>query len=260
MISTMSRQIALAALVACAALTAGCCEEQEARIAKLEEVNSKLDTELGKIRERIPNIDELVQELDKTKTQLESTEERMAELKAKEELAEKQLQTLKGLLEKLKGVIEAGDLAVRIKRGQMVLELPSAILFESGEADLSDKGRETLDKVAAVLKEIKDREFQVAGHTDNVPLGKDNPFGSNWHLSAARAVSVVQYLVEQGVKPKSLSAAGYSQYRPTASNKSAKGKARNRRISIALMPNLDELPDLTALEAEFGLKEPEEAY
>jgi chemotaxis protein MotB len=260
MISTTLRRVAFAAAVACAVLISGCCEEQEARIAKLEEVNSTLEEELGKIKERIPNVNELVEELGKAQSELDSVEERMAELKAREELAEKRLNTLKELLEKLKGIIEAGDLSVRIKRGKMVLELPSAILFASGEAELSDKGKETLDKVAAVLKEIKAREFQVAGHTDNVPLGKDNPFETNWHLSTARAVSVVLYLRQAGVKPKNLSAAGYAQFRPTASNKSAKGKARNRRIEIVLMPNLKELPDLTKLEAEFGLKEPEVAY
>jgi chemotaxis protein MotB len=258
--STTLRQVALAATVAGALLIAGCCDEQEAKIAKLEEVNSTLDEELGKIKERIPNVNELVAELDKAQSKLDGVEERMAELKAREELAEKRLNTLKALLEKLKNVIEAGDLSVRIKRGKMVLELPSAVLFASGEAELSEKGQETLDKVAAVLKGIKGREFQVAGHTDNVPLSKDNPFQTNWHLSTARAVSVVLYLKQAGVRPKNLSAAGYAHLRPVASNKSAKGKARNRRIEIVLMPNLEELPDLTKLETEFGLKEPEVAY
>jgi len=260
MISTTMRQVGLAALVACAALLTGCCGEQEAQIANLEEINTSLKDELDKINERIPNVKELVDELGKAQSELDSVEERMAELKAREELAEKRLNTLKELLEKLKNIIEAGDLSVRIKRGKMVLELPSAVLFASGEAELSEKGHETLDKVAAVLKGIKGREFQVAGHTDNVPLGKDNPFQTNWHLSTARAVSVVLYLKQAGVRPKSLSAAGYAHLRPVASNKSAKGKARNRRIEIVLMPNLKELPDLTTLETEFGLKEPEVAY
>ncbi len=247
-------------VTASAVLMIGCCDEIEARRAELEQLNITRVSEVRDLRAKVVSIEELQQQLAATKSKLDSTAGRMNDLEAREELADKRLQTLKDLLERLKGVIESGDLTVRIKRGRMVLELPSAILFKSGEADLSDKGKETLDKVATVLKDIKDRNFQVAGHTDNVPLSKDNPFGSNWHLSAARAVSVVQYLVEQKVNPRNLSAAGYSRYRPVASNKGAKGKARNRRISIALMPNLKELPDLTTLEAEFGLKEPEVGY
>lgn len=247
-------------IVVFAVLMIGCCGEIEARSAELEQLNIVRVSEIRGLRTKVASMEELQQQLAATRSKLDSTKGRIDDLEAREELADSRLQTLKELLDKLKGVIESGDLSVRIKRGRMVLELPSAILFKSGEADLSDKGKETLDKVATVLVEIKDREFQVAGHTDNVPLGKENQFGSNWHLSAARAVSVVQYLVEQGVSPKNLSAAGYSRYRPVASNKGARGKARNRRISIALMPNLKELPDLTTLETEFGLREPEVGY
>jgi len=257
---TTLRRSGISSLAVIAALYAGCCDEQELRIAKLEEVNAELESRLDELQVKAPKISALTQELSETRSKLESTEGRIDQLKEREQLAEQRLNTLKELLNKLKGVIEAGDLSVRIKRGKMVLELPSAILFASGEAELSDKGKQTLDKVAAVLKEIPDREFQVAGHTDNVPLGKDNPYKTNWHLSTARAVSVVLYLKEAGVNPKNLSAAGYAHLRPAASNKTKQGKARNRRIEITLMPNLAELPDLTALEAEFGLKEPEVAY
>jgi chemotaxis protein MotB len=255
MTSTKPRQAlpSFATFAALAAMVAGCCGDLEAKNAECESLTTSLTTELSGLRSRVATMEEL-------QKKLADAEGQMAELKVKEQLAEQRLETLKGVIERLKGVIESGDLTVRIKRGRMVLELPSAILFASGEAELSDKGQETLDKVAAVLKEIKDREFQVAGHTDNVPLGNDSAYGSNWHLSAARSVAVVQYLIEQGVRPKNLSAAGYSQYRPVARNSTAKGKAKNRRISIALMPNLKELPDLTSLEAELGLKEPEVAY
>ncbi|MBW2276637.1 MAG: hypothetical protein JRF63_04035, partial [Deltaproteobacteria bacterium] len=89
MIPSTLRQIALAATIACAVLISGCCEQQEARIAKLEEVNSTLESELGKIKERIPNINELVQELGEAKSEIDGVEARMAERKAREELAEK---------------------------------------------------------------------------------------------------------------------------------------------------------------------------
>jgi chemotaxis protein MotB len=154
------------------------------------------------------------------------------------------------MLGKFQAMIESGKLKVKIKNGKMVLELPSAILFPSGKARLSEEGEMTLQEVAAVLATISDREFQVAGHTDNVPLGKGHKFKSNWELSTARAVAVVSFLQEMGVKPTSLSAAGYSEYQPATSNDTDEGKAQNRRIEITLMPNLDELPDLSDLEKE----------
>ncbi len=165
----------------------------------------------------------------------------------------KRQETVKRLLDKLKGIIETGDLSVRIRRGRMVLELPSAVMFESGKAELSDKGKKTLNKVAEVLKEIKDRDLQVAGHTDKDRLSEKSAYETNWHLSTARAVAVVIYLREKGVSPKRLSAAGYARYQPVASNKTKRGKARNRRIEITLVPNLDELPDLSRLEKKLGL-------
>jgi chemotaxis protein MotB len=170
-------------------------------------------------------------------------------MRRQQEQAKRRLETLKKMLAKFKNLIAGGKLNVRIRRGKLTLELPSAILFPSGSAVLSKDGKETLAEVAAVLATIKKREFQVAGHTDNVPITNSN-FASNWELSTARAVSVVKYMQEKGVSPENLSASGYSEYQPTASNKTADGKQLNRRIEIILMPNLDELPDLSALEKE----------
>jgi chemotaxis protein MotB len=181
---------------------------------------------------------------------IEAKKKLIEEMKKKEAQAQARLATLKDMLAKFKSLIEGGKLKVKIKNGKMMLELPSAILFGSGRANLSEEGKSTLTEVAAVLATIPDREFQVAGHTDDVPLGKGNKFKTNWHLSAARAVAVVTFLQEMGVSPAQLSAAGYSEYQPAASNETEQGKAQNRRIEITLMPNLEELPDLSELEKE----------
>jgi chemotaxis protein MotB len=129
----------------------------------------------------------------------------------------------------------------------MVVELPEGILFASGKAKLKDEGEEALAEVAGVLKDIEDRDFQIAGHTDNVPI-RTRRFPSNWELSAKRAVNVTRYLIEQGMKKDRLSAAGYADTQPVASNRTAEGRQQNRRIEIVLVPNLDELPDLSRLE------------
>jgi chemotaxis protein MotB len=145
-------------------------------------------------------------------------------------------------------MIASGKLRVRIVRGRMVVELSENILFDSGKSELKKEGTAALQEVAGVLSSIPDREFQIAGHTDNVPI-KSAKFPSNWGLSTARAVTVARSLASQGVPANRLSAAGYAESQPVASNDTPEGRAQNRRIEIVLMPNLDELPDLSSLEA-----------
>jgi chemotaxis protein MotB len=101
-------------------------------------------------------------------------------------------------------------------------------------------GKVALAQVATILKTISDRHFQVAGDTDNVPI-QTALFPSNWELSTRRAVEVVHFLVAQGMRPEILSAAGYGEFDPIASNDSPDGRAKNRRTEITLEPNINEL-------------------
>jgi chemotaxis protein MotB len=214
-------------------------EQDQERISELTAQNSAMIAKLEKLGIKI---DELDADLADAKALNE-------QLKKQQEQAKKRLETLKNMLGKFKNLIAAGKLKVKIKDGKMFLELPSAILFPSGKANLSEEGKNTLMEVAAVLVQIPDREFLVAGHTDNVPI-KSAKFPSNWELSTARAVSVVKFMQEMGVSPMNLAAAGYSEYQPLAENTSEDGRAQNRRIEIILMPNMNELPDLSDLEKE----------
>jgi len=126
------------------------------------------------------------------------------------------------------------------------VELSENILFDSGKDELKKEGQEALTQVAGVLSSIANRDFQIAGHTDNIPI-KSAKFPSNWELSTARAVEVTRFLADKGVDPSRLSAAGYADTQPVASNSDGDGRRQNRRIEIVLMPNLDELPDLSSL-------------
>jgi chemotaxis protein MotB len=143
---------------------------------------------------------------------------------------------LKELTGKFQKMISTGKLAVSYRDGNMVVNLPAAILFPSGSADISDEGRVALGEVAVILKQMKGRRFTVAGHTDADALGKADKFKSNWELSTARAVAVAQILIDKGVSPAQLIAAGYAQYDPVSSNKTEAGKKKNRRIEIMLEP------------------------
>ena len=89
-----------------------------------------------------------------------------------------------------------------------------------------------------VLGELDDRQFQVEGHTDDVPISTER-FPSNWELSSARALSVVRLLIQAGVPPENVSGAGYGEFQPVASNEDAGGRRLNRRIEIVMLPNLD---------------------
>jgi chemotaxis protein MotB len=179
---------------------------------------------------------------------VEQLQQALKELNERKARAEARLQTFRSMLERFQKMIASGKLRVRIVRGRMVVELAENILFDSGKADLKQDGQTALAEVAEVLKTIPDRDFQIAGHTDNVPINSRR-YPSNWELSTARAVTVTRFLAEQGMPRERLSAAGYAETQPVASNDTPEERAQNRRIEIVLMPNLEELPDLTALES-----------
>ena len=160
--------------------------------------------------------------------------------------AKKRLETFQNMLKHFKDMMESGKLKIKIVDNKMVVEMDSAILFPTGTAELSDEGQAALTEVAGILATISDRNFQVAGHTDNVPI-KNRKFKSNWDLSSARAIAVVKHLIENGVLATHLSGAGYADTQPAASNDNEAGKAQNRRIEIVLQPKFDELPDLSSL-------------
>lgn len=144
---------------------------------------------------------------------------------------------------KLKELIASGDLEVYVRRGRMIIGLPSGVLFASGKAELSKKGEATVGEVATVLAGLEGRRIEVAGHTDNVPIGKAT-YADNWELSAMRALTVTRFLVEGGVNPDNLSAAGYGEHDPVANNKKKTGRKKNRRIELILVPDLSALPGL----------------
>ena len=134
----------------------------------------------------------------------------------------------------LKGQIEAGQVELSELKGKMTVRLKDQILFSSGSTVINRAGREALDKVADAFKSLQGRNIVVAGYTDDVPTGPRSAFKSNWELSTARAIAVVKYLQEQGVAPVQLGAAGFSEYRPVATNDTPEGRSMNRRIEIAL--------------------------
>lgn len=114
-----------------------------------------------------------------------------------------------------------------------VISLPEAGSFAAGSADLSDRAAEAIRELAVRLATVPN-QIRVEGHTDDVPIATAD-FQSNWELSTARATRVVELLIEEGLGPGRLSAAGYGEYRPRLPNGSAETRARNRRVDIVVL-------------------------
>jgi chemotaxis protein MotB len=183
-----------------------------------------------------------VEKLEGEKTELANAKE---ELSKEVEAKSGELEQLKGtydkLEEKMKDEIAKGDISLSQDGGRLRVGLVDKILFDSGEAVVSKRGEDVLAKVGAVLATIDDKQIQVSGHTDRTPISDKltAQFPTNWELSTARAINVVRFLSEKAsVPPERLVASGYSEYHPIANNKTAAGRAKNRRIEILLTPSL----------------------
>lgn len=186
------------------------------------------------------NVDQLLSSKGALASSLAEARARMEELRRAQAAADARANLFRDLALRLKKMIDAGELEIKLRSGRMVLALPTDVLFDSGKAKLSARGKEAIAQVSSVLATLKDRRFQVAGHTDADPI-RYSGFDSNWELSSARALQVVKVLVDAGMSPATLSAAGYGEFDPVAANDSADQKGKNRRIEIALQPNIDEL-------------------
>jgi chemotaxis protein MotB len=173
---------------------------------------------------------------DQQKADLEEAKKAMQEAQERGKLVD-DLQT------KFKRMIDAGHLKVTTRHGRVVLQLHNDVLFDAGDAEVKPAGKTALAEVAATLRGVGAKRFQVAGHTDDQPITTDKKklFPTNWELSAARAIAVVKLLTSEGVAPSNLSAAGYGPYDPVATNGTPDGQAKNRRIEITLVPNVTSL-------------------
>jgi chemotaxis protein MotB len=185
------------------------------------------------------SVEQLATERGNLSKALAETRAQLVELRKQQEAANARAAQLRDLYARFQKLVDAGKLKIVFRGGRMLLELPNDVLFDSGRPDLKVEGRGTVLEVAKVLRTMPDRKFQIAGHTDNVKI-QSGRFPSNWELSTARAVEVVKKLIDGGMPPQNLSAAGFGEFTPAESNDTPAGRAKNRRIEIALQPNLDE--------------------
>ena len=149
----------------------------------------------------------------------------------------RELENTKSFLEKqLAEEIKKKKLKVSVEKKGVVVTLLAEILFDPGKAQLKKESLCILDKVAQVLKRIPPSyRISIEGHTDNQPI-RYSGWKSNWELSCHRALSVLHYLEKKGINPSRLSATGFGEYHPVASNETEEGRALNRRVEIVIIP------------------------
>lgn len=213
-----------------------------------QSLQAALEAEQDKVKDLNGRIDKLLADMaaaTKDKSRLQASVQEMttalAELEKRRAEAEARVQEFRKLLDRFKKLIESGKLKVKIVEGRMVVELATDILFASGSANLSKDGKAAISEVAGLLASIPSREFQVAGHTDNVPIATAQ-YPSNWELAGARAITVVRTMVQAGMPAERISAASYADTKPVAANDSNETRAQNRRIEIVVVPDLSTLP------------------
>jgi chemotaxis protein MotB len=240
----------------------------EQKVRENEEVTRQLTTEQSARQKAEADYADTLDEVDAMKAQLSerglSIEAMAASLEAQNKaLVEYQARTAQllemqarfdALRAKLKKLSEIG-LSVVVRNNRMVVELPGDLLFDSGSDRLSDEGKAIVLQVAEAIRSDVDlaaRQFQVAGHTDGFALS-GGFFRDNWGLSAMRARSVLTLLTAPtaeaggGLDPTHYSLAGYGSTDPVASNDTAAGRSKNRRVELVVQPNVEEMISLDSL-------------
>ena len=202
-------------------------KESNAKIGTMGSTNAQLlkdlDSSKGELQKRVAELVKEKQDIEKEK----STE------------VEKLKNTYDNLVKDMKSEIQQGSIRITQLQDKLTVSLVDKIVFNSGEAEINEQGKQVLKRVANILKKVKGKQIRIEGHTDNIPIGGalKEKFPSNWELSTARATTVARYLQETGeIDPIYLYAAGYGPYRPIADNSASEGRSKNRRIEIALVP------------------------
>lgn len=210
-------------------------------------VRSELD-ELRQVAQQSSNQTAMLQqELTNSHAKIEAL------IKEKEQVRQKQQE----METQMRSALESKDVTISELQGKLTVNILDRVLFASGEAELKPEGEQVLSQVASVLTQHTNRQIYVIGHTDNIPIRGHlyGRIGSNWELSTARAVAAVRFLTEKAqVDPKMLAAVGYGEYHPIASNDTAEGRAKNRRIAIVIVPET-----FSALESREAAKPADEA-
>jgi chemotaxis protein MotB len=162
-----------------------------------------------------------------------------AQRKAQDDAAKAQ----KSLKDEMLSALQSRDVTISELQGNLTLNILDRILFDSGQTVIKPEGEDVLKQIGGVLDQVPNRQIHVMGHTDNIPI-HTSMYPSNWELSAARALAAVRFLVDNGgVDPKRIAAVAHGEFQPVANNATPEGRARNRRITIVVLPEVFKTPE-----------------
>ena len=177
--------------------------------------------------------------------ELEARSNRIVELERVIAMKDKAMTNLKNAITKALTDFEGKGLTIEQRDGKVYVSMENKLLFRSGSWAVGSEGRQAVEQLGKVLADNPDIAILIEGHTDNVPYKGNSQLSGNWDLSTKRATAIVNILRENlNIYPENLTAAGRGEYAPIASNDTAEGKAKNRRIEVVLTPKLDELSRL----------------
>lgn len=230
------------------------------RLAQLEKEHTQLNTHYtnllsnsGKLnRDYTQQQEQLLaiqQNLERTRklndslsVSLAEREKKVQELELVMANKDKAVQDLKNRVSNALLNFKENDISVKVKNGKVYVSLAEQLLFGSGSIEVDSKGVTALQQLAKAIKDQKDINIMVEGHTDNVPISKKSQYmQDNWDLSVMRATSITKILTKAGVSPKQITASGRGEFTPLTANDNAQNKQKNRRTEIIITPNLDEL-------------------
>ncbi len=214
--------------------------------AALEKNSSDaLQSNMKKNRDLLEQLDEKGKALALEQERLNKNAQRLQELENLIAAKEASMKKLKETLSKALNSFEGKGLTVEQKNGKVYVSMENKLLFNSGSWAVGSEGKKAVTEVGKVLGDNPEISVLIEGHTDNDAFTASGPIADNWDLSTKRATAIVAILSEnKKINKQNLTAAGRSEFSPLASNSTAEGKAKNRRIEIILTPRLDEIAEM----------------
>ena len=219
----------------------GCVSTQ--KYNDLETKNKKTEQDLASIKReneqqknKLTDLESGIEKADMEITDLRKMSDEFRDQSAKEIEALKI--TYDSLEKNLKDEISQGKIQIEQARGKLTMKLAEELFFDTGKAEIKPDGKSVLLRIGTILKKIPEKNIRIEGHTDNVRIVSTLrlKYPTNWDLGSARATTVVRFLQDEvGIDPLRLSAVSYGEYRPVATNRTERGRAKNRRIEILLI-------------------------
>ncbi|TWO32967.1 OmpA family protein [Seonamhaeicola sediminis] len=219
-----------------------CLEERASSTAKAKALESQVD----RLNNQIDNLQIIssksASSIEKT---LESLQEKDLKITRLQDAINKKDSVTLALVTSLKREVGINDpdIEVSVEKGVVFISIADKLLFKSGSYTVTSQAKDVLAKVAKVINSKPNFEAMIEGHTDNVSYRKE-PLLDNWDLSVKRSTSIIRVLLDLGVKPEQLIAAGRAEFVPLVDNDTAENRAKNRRTRVVVLPKIDQFYDM----------------